>query len=266
LNLSILQRTERALVNPARHSSEQRAVLSSLVQDAHRFEDSLTHQIFQQLVLGSHQFTQTYHEDPFFETEGYLYTHDEPSLSPQETKKLKKWLEDEFHLAAVFTNRPCLAPGDFFDTPEAEIGLKVVDLEELPIIGHGSLGWLSKQHGLPDEYLLKPSPVHVLATLIRAVGFGHKESLLMAGELVLKESTEIELDFLDRAIVRTFEDAQKGIESTKSTKEFLSTIGIEIEIHLYGITRSEIKSRALQESGALVFSSLGKALNHAGVL
>jgi hypothetical protein len=263
---SSVQRAERLILSNWENSTSQEHIIRSLLEGAHLMQGSLTHRIFQELALGERLFEQAYGMEPFFHREGMLFTQDRPALTAPDTARLRAWIEETDHRAAVFTNRPSQAPKGFSDTPEAEIGLKVVDLADLPVIGHGGLTWLSNRLGLSYGVLLKPSPVHILAALQRALGAPQEAALLRAAELSCEGSTEGGWRALDRARVCVFEDAAKGIHSARGASTRLAEIGVEIRLRAYGVTTSPPKAQALEKAGARLFPSLQGALMDAGVL
>ncbi|MEJ2562719.1 MAG: hypothetical protein P8Z42_08515, partial [Anaerolineales bacterium] len=153
--------------------------------------------MFQELILGSQVFCELYGLDASAPSDGYLLTLDVPALDKRQTRRLLDWIAQRDHYAAVFTNRPSMPLGDFFDTPEAELGLKLVGLEGVPMVGHGSLAWMAREHGLSMDALLKPSPVHVLTALRCALGESIESALRSAASLVLDAVVDADWAVLD---------------------------------------------------------------------
>lgn len=247
-------------------SAPQKRIIRSMLEGAHRMRGSLTHRIFQELALGERAFRQAYGREPFFHCEGMLFSEDRPSLMDAQRDRLRAWIGAPGHRAAVFTNRPSEAPRGFFDTPEAEIGLHVVGLEELPVIGHGGLSWLGDRLGLSYGSLLKPSPVHILAALQRALGAPLETALLRAAELAMESKGETAWRPLEGAEVSVFEDAAKGIRSAQDAAARLVELGVRVSLQAYGVTTSPPKARALEGVGGHVFPTLQAALAADGVL
>ncbi len=261
-----VERAEGLILANWEGSPSQEGAIRELLEGAHRIQGSLTHRIFQELVLGGRAFRQAYGLEPVFDRQGMLSTEDRPALTRTQTGELRAWIRTPGQRAAVFTNRPSEAPQGFFDTPEAEIGLQVVGLEDLPVIGHGGLTWLGDRLGLPYGALLKPSPVHILAALQRALGADQESALLRAGALALEGDDGRVWEALNGAEVSVFEDAAKGIRSAVGAAGRLSGIGLGIHLRSYGATASSPKVQALGRAGAHVFPTLRAALAEAKVL
>ncbi len=174
-----LVRAERSFLSDVHgHSISQVETLRSLLRGARSINGSITHRLFQEYVLGSEVFETTYGLPSYLQVDGYLLIDDEPAMTREMRNRLLDWLEDPEHKAGIFTNRPSSPPQDYFDTPEAELGLKAVDLEGLPLVGRGGLAWLAEGRGMDSDALLKPSPVHVLAALSHVLGHSLEEALI----------------------------------------------------------------------------------------
>jgi hypothetical protein len=256
------QRARRALLLDVHNYTEkQAAYLQTLLDEAHHIHSSITHRIFQELVLGNQFFKAYYGLEPSFNAEGYLQTEDIPSLHCEMHEALVKWLDHPDHFVAVFTLRPSKPSGDVFDTPEAEMGLQVVDLEDLPLVGHGSIAWLAEKSRVEAEDLIKPSPVHVLAALRHALGEPLEEALVGSADLVLNGKIDAFWPILDGAEIYAFEDSVTGFQSALSAQRVLSELGIQLDLRLIGISDSRTKQVALEVAGAThVFEDLNQAL------
>lgn len=263
---SNLERAERIIIAEGAFTPEQQGALKNILQGAHQIHTSLTHRVFQELVLGSRRFAGAYRLEAWFDRPGTLFTEDHPALTPQEADELREWIGHPDHQAAVFTNRPSAAPEGFFDTPEAEIGLQVIGFKDMPVIGHGGLTWLGARLGLEYGELLKPSPVHLLAALQSALSLGQKRALLAAADLALKGEGINEWYAFHGAQISVFEDAAKGVRGARNARNVLEDIGVHATWNLYGVSTSGPKIRALAEAGARVFPTLQGALADAGVL
>lgn len=131
-------------------TDEQRVYLSLLLDSSRDIYHSPVLPFMQEFVLGSKVFQKTYQLEGQLGLESYPQLYDKPSLTAENHKLLQRWLKSKDHLAAIFTSRPNLPPEkDFFGTPEAEIGSRITDLSNLPIIGAGSLDWLADKEGTP---------------------------------------------------------------------------------------------------------------------
>jgi hypothetical protein len=251
---------ERLLLQQRDHTPAQVETLQGIFRNARRIAGSLTHRLFQELILGSQVFSELYGFEANTPGEGYLLTLDVPALDKNQTRQLLDWIAQQDHYAAVFTNRPSKPLGDFFDTPEAELGLKLVGLEGVPMVGHGSLAWMTRERRLPLDALLKPSPVHVLTALRCALGEPIESALQLTVSLVLDDVVDAGWSALDGAQVTVFEDAAKGLQSADSSREVLSQHGIAIDLRLRGVSSDENKAHALRAAGAQVYTGLAAAL------
>jgi hypothetical protein len=272
---SPLQRAGLLLLgNGTDHSPEQARLIREILGEARAIQRSLTHRIFQELVLGSRVFADTYHLPPILGTEGYLSRYDLPLLSSGPQAALHAWLAEDGNRAAIFTNRPSLRPDSSTGTPEAEIGARVAGMEELPIVGFGALSWLAEQRGLENQAYLKPSPVHVLAATWMALQPIPPE---IAPEKRVVEALNASLravagvrdhgwQELSGARLCVFEDSVRGLRSALSARDVLAALGIPVQISLCGISDSPPKQHSLSNFGAAVFPTVGAALSSCGVI
>jgi hypothetical protein len=141
------------------------------------------------------------------------------------------------------------------------MGLRAVGLNDLLVVGSGTLGWLSEREGLPLFTYLKPSPVHALTAMLHAAGLSTKEALQTAHVLDQGKRVGSELFNLKDARVDVFEDSTNGLESARLAKQKLSDIGIPIELHLYGIAVNETKRRSLGNFDVRIYANLDDALS-----
>jgi phosphoglycolate phosphatase-like HAD superfamily hydrolase len=260
--LSGLVRAERILLSDDRgHNPSQVEALRSLLQGARSIKGSITHRLFQEFVLGSDIFNTFYGLQPYLQVEGYLLVDDESTLSLKMHSQLLDWLNEPEHVVAIFTNRPSKPLQGYIDTPEAELGLKAIGLEGLPLVGHGGLAWLAERRGMVSEALLKPSAVHVLAGLAHASGLSLQESLELSASLALEGREDLIWQNLEGSDVYVIEDSIKGLHSGKSARELLLDMGIRINLHLVGVSKSINKQQALKAAGAQqVFEDINAVL------
>lgn len=245
---------EQALASGHSHEQTIRAVLRA----TESIEKSLTHRIFQELVLGSRIFTETYSLPPWFKTESYFQIHDRPNLNLEQRAALLNWLGEDEHSAAIFTNRPSQRDG--LSTPEAEIGARCTGMDTLPIVGYGDMLWLSQQRGVDVRALRKPAPVHVLAALQRARGVDVETALSLAADLALGGENLSAWQPFHGANVYVFEDTSAGLKSAQAAKDILRELGLNMVWRFLGISAAQAKQAALRSAGADVFSSLPEAL------
>jgi phosphoglycolate phosphatase-like HAD superfamily hydrolase len=255
-----LQRAESLLVasepDPG-HAARYR----QLLRRSRRIEGSLTHRLFQELALGSSEFQHTYDLEPYLHCPSYLFEYDESCLPAAHQAQLLTWLDRPGHRAAIFTNRPSTPPDGHFDTPEAELGRRVVGLEPVPIIGSGGAGWLASLHGLDIEAYLKPSPVHALAALA-VLSTGDQASALRAAHELFSGNRNPVFNDLRNARVFVLEDSVKGLRSASKARDHLAEHGIDIDLVLLGVSPSGPKRERLEAYGVPVSDNVSQALMH----
>lgn len=254
---------ERSLLKDL--SEPQASALRFLLRGAHQIRGSLTHQLFQELVLGSNQYENSYALRPHLQTQGYLATYDQPLLRSDSCKQLLAWVSESDHRAVVFTNRPSLPPPDAFDTPEAELGLETAGMDGLPCIGRGGMLWLAGRRGLGPDDFLKPSPLHALTALQMALGEPLEPAAYNAASLALDRQADSSWEALIDAQLCVFEDSVKGLHSLQAAQKILAEIGIPVKVSLLGVTSSGEKRMALERAGAVVFAEPEEAIAHCGV-
>lgn len=254
------------LVEGQGYTPEQLVILRATLQRARLINGSLTHRLFQEMVLGSREFEQAYDMTAHLRYPGYLRTHDLPTLPVDARGRLLAWLERPEQAAAVFTNRPSRPPQGSAGAPEAELGLQAAGLEDLPLVGGGGLNWLAAQQSMPLDSFLKPSGVHALAALRLVIGDALEQALIAAAALALEQESDPSWAVLDGARIYVFEDAAKGLQSASAALQNLRGVGVRADVFLLGVTTSRSKQQALEAAGAQVFPNLVQALQHSGAL
>jgi hypothetical protein len=260
------ERAERIMISDTSHlTASQKNMILEILHNARQIDGSLTHRAFQELILGSEEFNQTYNLDPFFDTDSYLNKYDLPSLLPAQRALLVDWLQLSKHRGVILTNRPSRAPRGYFCTPEAEIGARLVGLERLPIAGFGGLTWLSHIRGQDQESYIKPSPVHALAALRLALGDSQEEALQSAAALAEDNQQDTSWQKLQDAQVTIFEDTTGGLESLIQASDRLQAADIHLETQLFGISSNQKKRTSLESTGAHLSPTLPDALKAARI-
>ncbi|HAJ06637.1 MAG TPA: hypothetical protein DCL76_08795 [Chloroflexi bacterium] len=228
---------------------------------------SLTMQIFQNYAVGSRNFTKTYGFESLFEQVSLLSEKDEPLLSFYNAERLIYLAKQNIINPVIFTARPSLPPKGVDDdanhySPEAELAVQLLGLDELPMIGSGRTDWLAfNTGGDPSDYI-KPNPVHALAAIGAAISHDEENSLMAAYELVLSGQLLHPLSLLiDSTVnVTVFEDSARNIESVKNSVKLLEMYGIQCVFSAVGIGIHEEKRSVLKKSGARVFTNINDAL------
>jgi hypothetical protein len=261
-DLRPLKRTEHLLLdNQQRYTPSQSAQIRSILHTARAADGSLTHCIFQELVLGSEVYARTYHLPAVLDVQSYLQRYDVPLLQPGSVASIHRWLERPSHAAAIYTSRPSNPLPGVFSTPEAEMGASLVGLEGVPIVGLGSLLWLSQRRQAGPQAFVKPSPVHVLSALLLALGHPHLICLQEAAALALDGAAGPIWKDLQGAEIAAFDDSPAGLQSAVSAQTCLVTAGISLSMDLFGIASDRQKVGALHSLGAKTYPDLTTALN-----
>ena len=191
----------------------------------------------------------------------FLEVYDKPTLADNERARLRSALGEADRAAAIVTNRPSTAPAGVLNTPEAEIGVRTAGFAALPVVASGELGWCALRRGLDPQTFLKPSPVHMLAGLRRAIGDPPAAAVDAAAGLHVEGVVDSAWRGLDGATLVLFEDAPKGHASARAAVDLLAQRGISVKLDLYGIAANPDKVAALRAAGARVHADLRLALD-----
>ena len=260
IRLDPLERALQRFTEKDHFSKAQHRILYNLLEGARDPQRSLTHRIFQELILGSAEYAHSYGLPAMLECESCLLKHDISNLSSAESARLRDWLSKPGHAAAVITSRPSCPPPGVFSTPEAELGAELVGLKDIPIVGWGGITWLARQRNADEQKYAKPCPVHALAAMRMALGEGQEIALQEAADLIEADQVSPAWQHLAGAQVYMFEDTPSGIKSLQDAHEILDSKGIYITTSYIGVARKPVKRKALLASSAQVFSSLTQAL------
>lgn len=243
--------------------SERADAVRSLLRGARSLDDSLTFRLVQLFNLGSRRFEQIYGEAAGMESESFLETCDLPTLSVEERTALLRKLGGGGRAAAIVTNRPCSSPPGVFNTPEAEIGVHAAGFDRMPCVASGDLGWQATALGLDVQAFLKPSPVHLLAGLRKALGEEGDRSVEMAIRLAHFGEMDPAWQALDGSRLVLFEDAPKGHTSARAAAALLLERGVQVDLLQFGIATGPDKIEALTAVGARVHPHVRLALDEA---
>lgn len=248
----------------------QTPLLDILLGHTRDIERSPTTRLFQQFSLGSQAFEQTYELSPDVQTSSYLLEYDQPLLTKHLSQTLfQHYLNGRLSICA-YTMRPSLPPVEIQTSnkkgysPEAEMGLKLVSLTDIPLIGYGRIHYLAQQAGLPTEKMLKPSPLQAIAAILAAIS--RKEWYALETALKVQQGKEGAFDSLslaDEIIIHVFEDSAGGIVAMQSAAEVFAQFGLKVEVHPYGISNHPEKKAALQGLDIPIFHSTEEAVNAA---
>ncbi|NIS82032.1 MAG: hypothetical protein GTO14_17895 [Anaerolineales bacterium] len=259
-NTPAMDRARHLIVGNSKHSEAKKESLRALMLGARDPQKAITYNLFQERILGSETYSETYNLMAHLDTESYLLSFDRPTLSLEERGRLENWLEAPDHFAAIFTNRPTPWPDGSQGTPEGQLGVQLCNLSAIPIVGYGEMTWLSALHGERPEAFLKPSPIHTLAALQSALGKPPATAARSAVDLLHSDQGEEEWRVLDGCMVYVFEDSAKGFQSALGTRDTLASIGVTLELRFLGVGAGSAKGPALEATGARLYPSLGHAL------
>lgn len=242
--------------------------VSELLRGTRDLETSFTSMLFQNIVLGDAVFENIYSHPVILPSLSLLQQHDEPALLPEIAERLQSlWEEGRLNLS-VFTARPSLPPRDANVmqkgySPEAEMAVELVGLRGIPIMGYGRLQWLAVQSNVVPDSFLKPAPVQALAALRAAITHEESGSLTWAKgvESGMFESAADELP--GEIELHVFEDSAIGLTAAKCAAEILKPLGIDVELHCWGVAKHPDKVAALQRAGALIFPDVNAAMRQA---
>jgi hypothetical protein len=256
------------------------SLLEALLGNTRSVEKSLVTRVFQNTVLGSKDFETAYGMAPLFEGNSCLKTFDKLMLSPELYQQIRGAKQAGGFYYAAYTARPSLPPKEITEavwgySPEAELGLSLLDPEQIPLIGYGRLRYLAEQMGIQPDAILKPAPLQALAALASAVTETEYPALLWALEtfsrfskgkvqpLVVENEVDIAGQLPRKFDLHVFEDSSIGIIAGRKAAELLNKDGYEVMFHAWGVATEEDKKQALDKVGAKIFSSVDEAVREA---
>ncbi|MCX8025039.1 MAG: hypothetical protein N3A60_07540, partial [Thermanaerothrix sp.] len=167
----LLSRKEDQWVKERFPRLSQHPLLEILFSSTRDISKHLPNRDFQVRVLGSRTFEATYHLGAPFATQSYLATWDRPLA---DKGLLNEVLRRGSGLGSVITARPSRSPlpapsRQVGYSPEAEIAVGLIELDGVPVVGHGALTYVAEHLGIHAEQLLKPSPFQALAAIMAAL-------------------------------------------------------------------------------------------------
>lgn len=203
---------------------------------------------YQETVLGSQVFQETYGLPPQLHCDSFLMTADTRVMNNSKLAEFQSWLSQPDHAAGILTNRPNKTPSGYLSSPEAEIGARFVGLPELPLMGSGTLGWFAQtQLHIPDHLLFKPHALHALGLLQLILGQPMGNALQNGHDLLERRGDRRIWEALDGARITVIEDTFKGLACGLATQKALAEIDIPIELQLIGIAKHPEKRQSLAD-------------------
>lgn len=231
-------RLERAIRKLAEEAGVDPAHPVALIQKSES-EDSFTNRTFQDMILGRNGY------------ESYLLRYDEPLLAADVREKLCAWLERPEHGGVVMTNRPSL------EMPDANFGLRLVGLDEMPLVGYGEMRQMAQAFGGEAAHYSKPSPAHSLLAALRAIG---EPDVLKNTHAALNGGGREILACFDGYEFWIFEDSPAGLVSVDALGKLLRNAGLSVRVNKVGATTSARKRAYLEEKGARVVATINEGL------
>ena len=243
-------------------------ILKDMLEDTRSAHNTLITRVFQNLVLGTKTFQETYQLEPLIDCNSYLRTFDSPLLSAQIKDLLDQQKKSGEVLFAALTARPSLQPrdaktiGSVNFSPEAELALDVIGMPDMPLIGYGRLQYIEQFVDMNADLLIKPDPFHALAAIFSLLANSESSGLEAAIETQkTKKLPQWVHDKIDNPLsICVFEDSQGGIRSVISAAKLLQQLGINTSTKLYGITNNKDKKQTLENLDAVIFPDINDAL------
>jgi len=233
--------------------------LYNVLHQCRNIFESPTLPVYQETVLGSKLFQATYGIEQQLNTESFLIKYDQPVLIAEKKLHFREWLSKPGNESGIMTNRPCSTPDCHFSSPEAELGAKIIELEDIPLLGSGMLSWYAEIHKkLANHTFLKPNPIHALALMAMCTGTSIMPALENALALSTGNGNRNNWSKLNNTRVIIFEDSTKGMISGLRAKELLSQVDIEINLKLIGVSSQLVKRYALQTVADIVYSDINE--------
>lgn len=243
---------------------KKRTALRTLFADTRSIETNPVTRQIQNRVIGSDRFQEVYGQPAEFDCKSYLEEMDTVILSEVLHDKLHRLWKSGSCGISLMTARPTYPPKNLkVDrkgySPEGEIGVKLLNMEEFPLIGYGRLKYFAQKKGIHPEENMKPAPFQAIAAFHAANFMDEALSMQFAWDVIT--NAKIFVDYPPRLEVHIFEDSPVGIMACKQAVKMLQQYGITIKLHIWGISQHAQKKAALQKTGAKVFEDINLALS-----
>ena len=245
-------------------------LLREIFSQTHDVEHAPVTQIFQEFVIGSKLYAESYHLSPRFAAPSVLATEDRSLISAAAQAKLAQWAAADRVKVCVYTARPSLPPADDPDhishsgySPEAELGMQLLGMD-YPLIATGRVQWLAAKVNVPFESVTKPAPIQALAAIGAAMTHEEANSLLAAQALVARGELIGPLTRLKNRTTHVWiiEDGILGMQATHGAIDLLKLNGLEIHAHAIGIAAGGPKAAALVPLSECVLADVNTALEY----
>jgi hypothetical protein len=265
------------------------SLLREMFSQTHDVDRAPVTQIFQEFVIGSQLYAESYHLPPRFTEPSVLITEDRSLISVESTQKLAEWARADRAQVCVYTARPSLPPADDPDhsahvgySPEAELGMQLLDMH-YPLIATGRVQWLAAKVNVPFESVTKPAPIQALAAIGAAITHEEANSLLAAhalmsrGELIgplaalrpdrwanTSSNSQERTGPPVRSGIHVWivEDGILGMQATHGAIDLLRRSGLDVQAHAIGIAAGGPKADALSPLSEIVLPDVNAAITY----
>jgi hypothetical protein len=250
--------------------SATETLLREMFSQTHDVDRAPVTQIFQEFVVGSQLYAESYRLPPRFAEPAVLITEDRPLIGDRSKQKLAAWAQTDRVQVCIYTARPSLPPADDPDhiahigySPEAELGMQLLDMH-YPLIATGRVQWLAAKVNVPFESVTKPAPIQALAAIGAAVTHEEANSLLAAHALMSRGELSGPLGKLKDHVVNVWivEDGILGMQATHGAIDLLKHSGLDIHAHALGIAAGGPKAEALAPLSEIVLPDVNAAATY----
>jgi hypothetical protein len=230
--------------------------------------------VFQNVILGSSKFVETYRLASEYNGQSLLLSEDKVLISLESVKMLRSLSSrvgcGDCFKVAIYTARPSLPPpGEdrFGYSPEAEMAVEAAGMNTFPLVAMGTMQWLALRHAERTEDLTKPNTTQAVNALLAAMTGDSSGDLSEKAYLFDKKNSDND-DLLavlkDRQTkVFVFEDTISGIKPMIRLAETLKSRGIDIKLIPIGITGERSKGEALAKCCVTVVADVNEAIEFA---
>lgn len=242
-------------------------VLKELLGHCYDITKGPAMQVVQALAVGADAYRKSYGLEPHIEAESLLETADRPFLAERQRETLLEgWRAGTLGMS-LYTARPSRPPREAPDrplgyTPEAEAALKLVGLEDIPVIAVGKLQYVGDQQGLPPEALVKPARVHSLAAMAAARTGKEFESIEAAIRVDAGGPVSEPLLRVAGDDVHVFEDSASSLRAVTRSVALLNEHGLGLTLTRHGIAPTgSPRAKTLGEIADHVWPDINVALD-----
>ena len=252
------------------------AVLASLLAHTRDIHRSETMRIFQQHIIGSDNFRTYYHTDSELDLPNYLTLYDTVPMKTEVFQALQRKIDSRELFVSIYTARPSMPPagispnGDGAYSPEAEQATALLPWRGVYLSAYGKVYWLAQQTSYHPEELLKPSPAQALSAIAyhfigdEARALRWAADVFQASQVNTLSSVHAEhIPLPTQLTLHVFEDSPNGLSGGIQAADLLRVMGIEVDLHLWGISANQAKQTALRAQGGQVFSDVNQAVQQA---